>query len=208
MSAADTLRALVHGDGGAVLGACRLESGGADVFGGEAVGDAFRRARLARDDAEIVAATAGIALFAAGEAVFADVYGPHIGRLWRVGQVDPGSGEPAVSVAFDPDLAQARAAVLFAASDHPELAGDAVEHVDAAGRAIIADAGFFRARAFVVRAFGDARRGVALFAVHSLAAGPVRTPGLALAAALWDGDMVRIVRDPFPARADHVRIVG
>lgn len=190
------LHALVGGAAHpAVLGACRLESGGVDVFGSEAVIDAFRRAPLALDGAVLVDSAQGAALFAGGEAVFADLYGAHIGRLWRVGQAGPGTPEPAVGVAFDPDLAQARAAVLFAASDHPGLAADAAARVAAAGRTIIDDPAQFRARAFVVRAFGDARSGAALFAVHALAAQFVRTASLTMAAACWDGDAVRIVRD-------------
>lgn len=191
-----------------VLGACRLESGGVDVFGSEAIIDAFRRAPLPLDDAVSVENARGVALFASGEAVFADLYDGYIGRLWRVGQADPGTLEPAVGVAFDPDLAQARATVLFAASDHPDLAADAAARVEAAGRTIIDDPAQFRARACVVRAFGDATTGAALYAVHGLAAGVVRTPSLAMAAACWNDEGFRIVRDHPSAHVAHVRIAG
>lgn len=189
-----------------VLGACRLESGGVDVFGSEAVIDAFRRKPLPLDDAVLIESPNGAALFASGEAVFADLYNGHIGRLWRVGQVNPGTPEPAVGVAFDPDLAQARAAVLFAASDHPDLTADAGARVEAAGRSIIDDPAQFRARAFVVRAFGDATTGAALYAVHGLAAGVVRTASLIMAAACWNDEDFRIVRDHPSAHVALVRI--
>ncbi len=210
MTAVETLIALLGGDRTApVLGACRLESGGADAFGGEAVGDAFRRAPVAGlDAAAIVASPLHLALFADAEAVFADLYGAHIGRLWRVGQTDPGPPEPTVGVAFDPDLRQARAGVFFAAADHPDLAVDAATRVEAAGHALIAAATTFRSRVFVVRAMGDAARGAALFAVHTLAAPPVRLPGLTMAAARWDGETVQLVRDSPAAHLPLVRIAG
>ena len=202
MSAAETLRKLIGGDRAAtVLGACRLESGGVDAFGSEAVLDVFRRAPVG--DGAIVASLTSVALFP-------DLYGDHIGRLWRVGQPDPGNTKSAVGVAFDPDLAQARVAVAFAASDHPEPAADAAACLDAAGWTIIEDPACYRARAraFVVRAFSDAHSGAALFAVHGLAAPPVRTPALTMAAARWDGDAVQIVQNAHTPRTVHVRIVG
>lgn len=200
------LQAFLGGDSHALLGACRLESGGVDAFGSEAVIDAFRRAPLPLDDAVLVEGGQGAAVFASGEAVFADLYGAHIGRLWRVGQADPGTPEPGISVAFDPDLTQAWIPVLFAASDHPDLAADAAARVEEAGRTIVEHPALFRARAFVVRAFGDAQSGAALYAVHGLAAGVVRTALLTMAAACWkDGDF-RIVRDPPAAHSGLVRI--
>lgn len=203
------LQALLRGDAAPVLEACRLESGGVDWFGAEAVRDAFRRAPIATaDDMEFLDFQTGLALFTEGEALFADLYGDHVGRLWRIGQADPGTPEPAVAVAFDTNLAQARASVLFAASDHPGLAADGAARVAAAGRAIIDDPLQFRARAFVVRAFGDAQSGAALYAVHGLAAGPVRSPSLLMAAACWTGATVRIVRDPAPSCTPLVRIAG
>ncbi|WP_185965066.1 hypothetical protein [Glacieibacterium frigidum] len=208
MSAA-ALGALVGGARDAlVLGACRLESGGVDAFGSEAVIDAFRRAPLSLDGATLIESARGAALLTESEAVFADLYGDQIGRLWRVGQADPGTPEPAVAVAFDPDLAQARASVLFAASDHPGLAPDGVPRVEAASRSIIDDPAQFRARAFVVRAFGDAQSGAALYAVHGLAAGVVRTPSLIMAAACWKDEVFRIVRDPPATHVGRVRIAG
>ena len=207
MSTAETLCKLIGGDRAAtVLGACRLESGGVDAFGSEAVLDVFRRAPVG--DGAIVASPTSLALFTDAEAVFADLYGDHIGCLWRVGQPDPGDTESAVGVAFDPDLAQSRVAVAFAASDHPEFEADAAACQDAAGWTIIEYPACYRVRAFVVRAFGDAHSGAALFAAHGLAAPPVRTPILTVAAARWDGDAVQIIRNAHTPRTVHVRIVG
>ena len=100
MSALENLRALASGVPGAngLLGACRLESGGVDAFGGEAVADAFRRSPMV--DAAIAVAMRAhgqLALFGESEAIFADLFADNIGRLWRVGQPDPGTPEAAVA---------------------------------------------------------------------------------------------------------------
>ncbi len=181
-----------------ILGACRLESGAVDAFGGEAIIHAFRCAPLR--DAELASGLAcptATVLASADEAVFADVHSGRLGRLWRVGQNGVASGEPGVAVAFDTDLHQTRADVFLRAADHPALSGDAGERVRAAGLAILeaATSQSFRARAFVIRAFGDVASGAALFAFQALGAEPVRLPSLTHAVAVWSGDNLRLVCD-------------
>ncbi len=211
MNARDGLIALAaQGVATSVLPACRLESSGLEAFGAEAIADQFRRAPLKGTDPAFVIEEPGhIALFGDGEALVADLFDAQIGRLWRIGQASPGAAEPAVAVAFDTDLRQARASVFFSAGDHPALAGDGAVRVQAAGLELAGDEDAnFRTRAFVVRAFGDGTGGCALFAVHALGANPVRTPSLNFAAVRWQGDTRHWVRDAFRPRELHVRIAG
>lgn len=215
MSALDSLKALVSGKAmpTGILGACRLESGNVDAFGVEAVTNAFRRAPMVdMENCVVVACPGQLALFCKSEAVVADLFGDNIGRLWRIGQNDSGDPEPAVGVAFDPDLRQARADVFVSAAEHPALDPVAIGRIETLGRALIDDPApehaAFRARAFAVRAFGDEARGCVLFAIHALATGPIRTPRLTFAAARWDGAANQIVRDPVRSRAEYVRIAG
>lgn len=195
-----------------ILGACRLESGNVDAFGTEAVSDAFRRAPLG-DAATAVAIEADghVAIFGESEAIVADLFGDAIGRLWRMGQNDSGTPEPAVGVAFDTDLRQARADVFVSATEHPALDPAALDRVVTLGRTLVHDTApafaTFRARAFAVRAFGDGERGCVLFAIHALAPNPARTPHLSFAAARWHGATTQIVRDPIAPHTEFVRIV-
>lgn len=215
MSTLDNLRRLVGGIPGpnGVLGACRLESGNVDAFGIEAVTDVFRRAPLAgAATATVVKARGHLAIFSDTEAVIADLYGDAVGRLWRVGQSDPGLPEPAVSVAFDTDLRQARASIFVSAAEHPALDPAALDRLMALGLELVHDAdpahAAFRARAFAVRAFGNAERGCALFAIHALAPNPVRSLRLCFAAVRWNGALAQIVRDLARPHPVHVRIAS
>ena len=214
MKALKTLGLLISGATvrNGILGTCRLESGNVDAFGTEAVTGAFRRAQMDNSgNCAMVAAPGHLALFNETEAVVADLFGEYVGRLWRIGQPEPGVPEPAVGVPFDTDLQQIRADVFVSASDHPALDPQAIGRVVALGRALTedknSDDAAFRNRVFALRAFGDTSQGCALFAVHALAAQPVRTPRLTMAAVRWTGDSSQIVRDPSHTRAEHVRIV-
>lgn len=214
MSALHFLRALAGGEPATpgILNACRLESGNVDAFGTEAVSDSFHRAPMS-DYARAVAieAPGHLAIFGEAEAIVADLFGDTIGRLWRVGQAEPGTPEPAVSVAFDTDLQQTRASVFVSLADHPALEPAALDRVVALGRNLVAEATAnrrsFRARAFAARAFGNNDRGCVLFAIQGLAPNPVRVPQLSFAAGRWDGAATQIIRDPIRPRTEHVRIV-
>ncbi|QMW21885.1 hypothetical protein [Sandaracinobacteroides saxicola] len=207
MTAGDTLRALAAGTAAPVLPACRLESGNTDHFGAEAIADAFRRAPLT-DLAVALEAPGHLALFGETQALFADLHGAHIARLWRIGQPDPGAGEPAVSVAFDTDLHQARADLFIAATDHPALDPAALPRLRSLALALLAGSPGFRTRAFAVRAFGTAGQGAALLALHALAANPVRAPSLTMAALRWDGEDSQTLCDPLIPRDLRIRIVA
>lgn len=212
MSAVDALRALAIGRPlpDSILGACRLESGAVDAFGSEAIADAFRGSPL-RDielSTGLMCPSAAV-LVTADEAVFADVYSGRVGRLWRIGQED-GGGEPAVAVAFDTDLHQTRADVFLRAADFPALAAGGCDRVREAGLAIL-DAvrpSSFRARVFAIRAFGNATSGAALFAIHALAAEPVRHPSLTHAVGVWSGAGLRLVQDRAVVRDLRTRLVA
>ena len=213
MTTADTLRALAMGTpmDDSILPACRLESGNVDSFGAEAVGDALRRAPVAALDRAVTIAGPGhCALFTDTEALVADLWDGRIGRLWRIGQRDPWVAEPAVAVAFDPDLRQARADVFVSETDHPALDRGGLDKIASLGRALVHDTrseyAAYRSRAFVIRAFGDASRGAGLFAIHALAANPVRTPSLTYAAVRWDVAVTQSLRDTIRPRDERVRL--
>ncbi len=192
-----------------LLLACRLEVGGFDAFGVEAIGDAFRRDPISLSFATISQDTAQFAAIVDDQAVFADLYDGNIGRLWRAGRPAPHSPEPFVSVPFDADLSQARGDVAFAASDHPGLSEDAAGRVHDAGLQIIAfDPAAWRSRVFCSRAFGSAARGGALFALYRMSAERVRDSGFGYAVAIWNGEACTIAVDAVPLPGDaRVRIV-
>lgn len=204
MSALGTIRMLAAGERPVtgLLHTARLEAFGIEAYGEEAIVESFRGDTLDLSDAaKVIEAPGHIALFDAEGAVIADTHGDTITRIWRLCAGLHLEGEPQVSVVFDPDLAQVRGDVFFAASDHPALTADAIDTVRLAGRAIARaddpedDASAYRARAFAIRAFGTAAEGVALFAVYRLTGDPVRESGFAMAAARWTLDGLQIVRD-------------
>jgi hypothetical protein len=204
MSVLDTLRTLAAGGRpvSGLLHTVRLEAFGIEVYGEEAVVESFRGDALELDDnAKIVVAPGHIAVFNRETALVADLHGANIARLWRLGGGLHLDGEREISVVFDPDLTQARGDVFFAASDHPQLSADAADEVRRAGRTIARaddpedDHNAYRTRAFVIRAFGNAVEGVALFAVYRLTGDPVRESGFAKVAARWTPAGLDITRD-------------
>ncbi len=199
MSAAETLRTLAAGKRptSGLLHTARLEAFGAEVYGEEAIVESFRYAPFELSNAAIAVEASGhVAIFDGDTALIADLSGENIARIWRLGAGAAVSGEPGVSVAFDPDLAQARGAVFVAATDHPVLAAEALEWVERTGRAVVCDdPNPYRARAFALRAFGTMEQGAALFAVYRLVGEPKRSSGFSLAAAHWSSGDFQIVRD-------------
>ena len=202
MSAAAALRQLARGEHpkDALLHTARLEALGREHYGEEAILAGFRAAPLSFSDSATLIESADYCVLVGGEAaIFAELAGGHIARLWRLGGGEPGAAERAISVAFDPDLSQTRGAVLFAPADHPALAGDAGERVLQAARnaAEQADPALpaLRTRVFVVRAYGSAAQGAALFAVYRLSGAERLTSGFAMALAWWTPDGDGLVRD-------------
>ncbi len=204
MNMQEVLRALAAGKRPVrgLLQTCRMEAFGSEFYGEEAIVEALRSAPFTISADAIWVDAAGHLCMIDGEAaLIADIAEGGIGRLWRLGGGAPAVREPRIDVAFDPDLLQARDDVFLALSDHPSLAADAADGVVAIGRSLARDwpaepgRAPYRARAFAIRAFGDAASGAALFAVYRLGPGNVRTAGFTLAAIVWQGERQTIVRD-------------
>ena len=198
MSALETvaqLRAGLRPKSG-LLHTCRLHALGSEAYGEEAVVERFSDMVEAMPADPVVVAVPGhLALFAGDEAIFADLAGENISRLWRVGPGAPAGSETAVSVSFDPDLTQVRGDVFFEARMHRQLLIDAAPRVEAIGLELVRTDTAFRTRAFAVRAFGTANDGAALFALHRLSTGAQRNAGFIHVAARWCGNDVACMYD-------------
>lgn len=190
MNAFDTLTGLARGERpltDSLIGTCRLEGLGGEAYAEEAIVESFRNAPIAFDAADDrIATPMHAALFHTAPngdttALIADLYDGHVGRIWRLGPGQPIAAERAVSVPFDPDLHQQRGDVQFSADEHPDLHPDAAAHVVATAKALARDwsesegAPAHRTRCFVVRAFSDGDRGVALLAVYRFGGGTRRS---------------------------------
>lgn len=116
---------LLAGEGPPVLQTCRFEGSGGQLYGREAIGDHLRALPLG--PVWLDRETARLGVWADQDhALVADLIDGHIQRLWLIGPTATLSPPPAVDLPLDPDLAQARPAIRFDPSDHPELAaGDA-----------------------------------------------------------------------------------
>ena len=198
MSAAETIAQLRagHRPTSGLLHTCRLHAFGSEAYGEEAIVERFRTLPDGMPaDPVIVAAPGHLAVFAGAGAIIADLAAGNIARMWRVGPGTPVLPEPAVSVSFDPDLTQARGALLFAVRDHRQLAEDAAPRVAAIGLELAHTTTAYRTRAFAIRAFGTAAEGAVLFACHRLNAGSQRHAGFSHIAARWSGNDIAIVHD-------------
>ncbi len=176
-----------------LLGNCRFEWRGTEACGEEAILEIFRGAPFDSAQALLVETAAAAAWIGPNGALIADLYDGRIGRLWRIGEGHAPPPEPAVSVAFDPDLRQARGDISIDPADHPELAADMLGDVVAAGHALLMEGApkpIHRARAFCVRAFSGTNGTAALFAVHCLTGGAVRSGGFGYAAVRIGGASV------------------
>ena len=187
MSALDHLRAVGRGEApvdDGLLGNARCGWGRGELLGEEAILAAFCARPFAETDLVALASAQGAALIGQDDALIADVYNGRIGRLWRVGKGVTLPHEPAIDVAFDPDMRQQRGDVLFRVEDHPELSPASAERLLDAARAHVKQvrgAGALRSRAFVVRAFGDEDATAALLAVHAMGNETIRTAGFGYA---------------------------
>ncbi len=202
MSAAEALRLLARGEhpGEVLLHTARLEALGSEHYGEEAILAQFRAAPLILSESAILLEAPGFCALVDGPAaLFAELAGTNIARLWRLGAGTPVPAERAVAVAFDPDLSQARGAVLFSPGDHPALAHDAAERVLQAARHAAQQIDLaqpaLRTRVFVIRAFGSAAHGAALFAVYRLSGAERLNSGFAMALAWWTPEADGFVRD-------------
>lgn len=189
MSGLDHLRTLAKGarpaDDG-LLGNARCAWGGGEHLSEEAILAAFAAhpCDLAGEPLCIETSQAA-AILSEGRALVADLYDGRIGRMWRV---EPGlslAAEPAVDVAFDPDLRQERGDLSFRAEDHPELDARAAERIVTAARDLVEGLrkdGRLRVRGFVVRAFGGPDGAAALIALFTMGNGAQRSAAFSYAA--------------------------
>lgn len=174
MSALDHLSAVGRGDTPAddgLLGNARCGWGRGELIGLESILAAFCANPFAGDGALAVETPQGAALIGEHDAMIADVYDGRAGRMWRVGRGVDFPSEPAIDIAFDPDMRQQRGDVFFRAEDHPDLDAAGSERVLAAARDHVDEvrrAGGLRVRAFVVRAFGNAEASAALLAIFTM----------------------------------------
>jgi hypothetical protein len=198
MSALETLTALLRGDQptSGLLHNCRLEGCGHESYGVEAIVENFRSLPMADGtDQLIFQDTAHMAIFVADEALFADVIDGNVLRIWRLGSGDFLQPESGISVSFDPNLSQAGQALCFDPKLHPALSSDAAEKLTEIGLRLAQNDDAYRACVFVLRAFGNAERGAALFAIYRLTHGDVRASGFAHAAFAWGASETHVVHD-------------
>ncbi|MES3020845.1 MAG: hypothetical protein V4857_04590 [Pseudomonadota bacterium] len=195
MSALIALRKIAAGERphGELLPPCRLEAFGVEVYGEEAIVQSFRNAPLAIPaSAQVVAAEGHIAVFEGEHALFADLYGEDIARVWRLGPGQPAPAEPAIGVPFDPDLWQARRDAALRREDHPALSEAGVAAVEEIGLDLArkweagGGPGDYRVRPFLLRAFSAGERGAALYAVYRLGPSARRSAGFSLVAANFE----------------------
>lgn len=175
MSGRESLSALAHGrmpEGNGLLGNTRLEWRGVETLGDEALLSLFARQPFEPGEgAVVIESDRGIVWAGRDNALVADLYDGRVGRLWRLGPGEPGEIEPAVDVAFDPDMNQARGAVFCRAEDHPGLTAATLDVLCGQATSMLDGlraGGALRARAFVVRAFRDEHAAVALLAIYTL----------------------------------------
>ena len=190
MTMAQSFAALARsGTAPALLNNCKLEWAGCEIYGEEAIGESFRASPIAAAGDQLFLESPHQAAWFVGEAaLFADLYDGRIGRLWRIGPGTPPPREPSVSVAFDPDLRQSRGGLYARAEDHPLLSSAHLTLVQAAGQDLIApgvSTAQFRARAFLLRAFSTGDHAAALYAVHRLSGGAVRSSSFSFAACFF-----------------------
>ncbi len=189
MSVHDTFAALFDGhrpahDG--LLGNARLEWGGGEAYGDEAVLQSFSEMPIDIAQGTIVQGDTAAAWIGAETALYVNLYDGRIGRIWRLGPGSPPPVEPSIAVAFDTDLEQARGTIAFRDTDHPELGGWAHDAIVAAGRELLVSdhvPPLHRIRGYVVRAFSADDDAVALYALHRLTAEQPRRAGFGYAMA-------------------------
>lgn len=175
---------------GELLPACRLEAFGIELYGEEAIVQSFRQAPLEISaGAQVIRVPGHIAVFDGEAALFADLYGEDIARIWRLGPGQPAPAEPAVGVPFDPDLWQERRELAWRREDHPQLSDAGGDAVHAIGCNLArhwepgSGPGDYRVRPFLLRAFDGGEQGAALFAVYRLGPSAQRSAGFSLVAA-------------------------
>jgi hypothetical protein len=145
----------------------------------------FRGEVCVLEDVHAVRAGRFAALFARARsesvALFADLYGEHIARLWYLAAAPLALQRPErVDVQFDPTVGQLSTSPGFDPMDHPELAPQHAPRVAEAAARVLNAAGagdaiplksgarLARLRPFVLRAFSDGETAAVLLQVIAL----------------------------------------
>ena len=183
MSALERLEELSRGERPVdfgLLGTARMWWSGVDRMSEEDILATFAAHPFPLDEDRVSLQTPTCAAIVTPDgALVADSYQERIGRLWRVGDEIEVASEPVLHVAFDVDMNQDRRDLVhFRAEDHPDLSREAQEPLISQVNAFVEaqrQSGYLRLRAFVVRAFGDGEKCIALLSVFGLSNEQKRT---------------------------------
>jgi hypothetical protein len=197
------LRALAAGeaaDPGLLLQTARAHAFGVPHYGREEIVQAFRRRPIVGEP-QWIEAEGHAALLWDDRALIADVAGPHVARLWRIGPDAALPREPSVGVPFDPDLAQVAGDDPFVAADHGLVSDAHGRSLSVAMHALgsnwrdIEGVPAARVRSFCLRAFGSGASALGLLAVHLLEHGSARAAGYVHVAIAVGAAGSRLIRD-------------
>jgi hypothetical protein len=188
MSGLDHLRATAQSNRPAddgLLGNARCAWGGGEYLSEEAILAAFSAQPFdVAGELLCVESRLGAAIIGEDRALVADLYDGRIGRMWRVGAGVAQPPEPAIDVAFDPDMRQERGDISFRAEDHLDLDPPAAERLLSAARDLVDQmrkSGKLRVRGFVVRAFGDSEAATALLSLFTMSNDTTRSASFSYA---------------------------
>ena len=181
-----------------VLHNCRLDGAGTEAFGREAIRTVLAAARFAPHGRTVIALHTAALFDNTHRALFADVYGDYVARLWLLAPDSVSDAIPErTATPFDPDLDQRGGGIAFDAADYPDLVADDASHIVHAAMEWlrpIGPAGLTCLRPVILRACSNEHGAAALIAVNALrtdAPGQVRfNVGVLLPK---DGEAVTIV---------------
>lgn len=178
---------------------CRAQAFGTQLYGTEEILQAFAEQPVP-SAMKWIAGGRHALLLSDHHALFFDVAGDHVSRLWRLGADAPAAREPSIDVPFDPDLSQAPGAAAFRPADHPGLSAGHRDRVAGLATELAAEwrspggSRPARVRPYCLRAFSSGDQCCALFAVHVLEGGNMRRAGFVHVAAIADSSGVQIIR--------------
>jgi len=155
-----------------VLHNCWLEGSGADAFGRDSIEALVQTLDLRDPPHDLQSSGSALLVGQRGDALFADIIGGEVKRLWMIAQGEPRARAcDRTDVPFDTDLDQRGGTLAFDPADHPDLAPEHAERVRKAGSNWLKASGeqsLRSLRPFVLRAFSDGDTAAALVAVYGL----------------------------------------
>jgi len=167
-----TILSNVVGGSHRVLHNCWLEGGGSDAFGRDSIEALVQTLDLGTPVHDLESSGSAILVGQNGDALFADIIGGEVKRLWMIAQGQPRTRAcDRTDVPFDTDLDQRGGALAFDPADHPDLAPDHAERIREAASSWVkpsAERSLRSLRPFVLRAFSDGDTAAALVAVYGL----------------------------------------